>query len=113
MEITFKKSGGLAGVHERLGPVDTAQQGDAGGEIEAKVEQIGFFAMPERLPEEGPVYDGFGYGVTVADAERRHQVEYSDSSRSDDRRPLDELAQLLEANGWAYREVPLEAEPSS
>ena len=113
MEITIEKSGGFAGVRERLGPVDTAEQGDAGAEIETKVEQIGFFELPGRLPEDNQIRDGFGYAMTVEADDRRHRVEYSDGSRREDRQPLDELTQLLEANGSQFRDVPIEAEPAS
>jgi hypothetical protein len=113
MKVTVRKSGGIAGVHEQIGPVDTAQEGDAGGRIEAKIEQIGFFSMPKELPEEHRIIDGFGYGVSVDDGDRHHEVEYGDGTKREERQPLDELQGLLEENGWTYRDVPREAEPAA
>jgi hypothetical protein len=105
VEITIIRQGGFRGVHERLGPVDTSSLGGKGAEIEAKVEAIGFFSMPERLPGgDGP--DRFWYRFNVVDSDRSHTVAYSDGSDGAQLPSLKELEDLLIDAGAGFESIP-------
>jgi hypothetical protein len=109
MEATVVRTGGFAGVHERIGPVDAdSLDGALGLEIEAKVEEIGFFDLPPELPER-LIYDGFRYRVTVTVGDRTHSVRYGDGT--EDRRGVNKLVALMEKSGpWFKAEAGLAAE---
>lgn len=109
MEVTVDRSGGFAGVHERLGPVDTSQLGAGlGAQIEAKVTEIGFFDIPEHLPGGENAFDTFKYKVTVADGERSHSVSYDELSNEAERCGIKDLVQLLDQAGVGWQDAPLD-----
>jgi hypothetical protein len=105
VEITVTRTGGIAGVHERLGPVDTAQASN-GAAIEEQVEQMGFFEMPERMPDDGGIADAFGYEIEVADGSRRHSVAFTEPM-DDSRRGLQRLVALVAESGAEWQDAPL------
>ena len=110
MEISVLRTGGIAGVRERLGPIDTsALADDLGDRLEAKVEEMGFFDFPERIPDESTIYDAFQHDITVSDGDRRHSVTFSDGAEERYRRPLGELVQLLRETGSDFEDEPREA----
>lgn len=109
MELTVVRTGGFAGVHERIGPVDAdSLDGSLGLQIEAKVETIEFFDLPAELPER-PIFDGFRYRVTVTVGDRTHSVRYGDGTK--DRRGVNELVALMEkADAWFKMGIGLDME---
>lgn len=109
MEISVLRTGGLAGVNERLGPLDTgALEGDLGEQLERKVDEIGFFDFPERIPDDHRIFDAFQYDVTVVDGDRRHSVTFRDGAEERYGQPLRELIGLLRETGRDFEEVPRE-----
>jgi hypothetical protein len=110
MEITIVRSGGFAGVHEKLGPVDTSKlAGDMGPRIESKVREAGFFDLPDHIPEgQRHSSEPFGYAVTIQDGERQHTVRYDDNSDHAAVRALAGLRELLEESGAGFKAVPPE-----
>ena len=111
MDIQVLRTGGIAGVYEKLGPIDTLRlEDDLGHQLERKVEEIDFFDLPERIPDDGRIFDAYHYDMTVADGSRRHSVAYSDAAEERYRRPLGELIQLLRETGRDFEETPREAD---
>lgn len=105
MEITVIRSGGFAGVHERLGPVDTSSlDAERAQEIEAKVEEAGFFELPDELPQEREIRDGFGYRMTISADGKEHDVSYGDGSEQAAAKRLGELVRLLEDDGASFED---------
>ncbi len=104
MEITVIRMGGFANVYEKLGPVDTtAVAGDMGQRIESKVGEIGFFELPERIPEDRPhSSEPFGYTVTIHDGSRQHVVRYDDNSEHQAVQSLRGFVRLLEESGFKF-----------
>ena len=78
MEITVKRTGGFGApsTDESWGPVDTAQAGDVGQQLEGLVNQVGFFDLNAEYPPGGP--DQFDYAVEVVDGDRQHTVSYAE-----------------------------------
>lgn len=110
MEVTVDRTGGLAGVRERLGPVDTSQlnAGGLGAQIEAKVSEIGFFDLPEQLTGGEHASDTFKYKVTVVDGDRNHSVSYDELSNEAERCGVKDLVKLLDQAGVGWHDAPLE-----
>jgi hypothetical protein len=108
MEITIVRTGGIAGIKAQLGPVDTVSL-DTGGVITRKVQEIGFFGLPEELPKTGaPIPDGFFYAMTVAAEEGRHTVHYASDSEAKARGSLFAVQKLLIESGQRFKsEAPL------
>lgn len=104
MQITVQRTGGIAGVNERLGPVDTDHvSGAVGSAISAKVEAIGFFDMPSELEPSG-VYDDFHMSVHVVDGGRDHTVSCDALSKDPAARGLGELVKLLTDGGFDFED---------
>jgi hypothetical protein len=79
MQIRATRSGGILGVREELGPIDTdAISGGLGDEIEAEVEKVGFFDLPSEPAPHDPWPDAFYYGITVEDGDCTHSVSFED-----------------------------------
>jgi len=99
MEITIIRSGGIAGLTEELGPINTETLPTATaaqvGDIIAKLD---FFTLPADIAKKA-VADMFDYTTTVADDGRRHSVHWNNSSPDADKSQLDALLRLLEGFG--------------
>ena len=112
MEITVGKTGGFAGVHEKLGPLETGSlDAAAANRLESKVREIGFFDMPKEIPDSGGIRDAFHYQVSVADGDRSHSVSFGGRAAADHEhhvRGLGELIRLLEEAGFEFTEQPRE-----
>jgi hypothetical protein len=109
MIITVERSGGLAGRPERLGPVDTKRvEPNVGARLEAKVEEAGFFDLPERLPGGEGSRDTFNYTVSVSDDYRRHTVAYNELSDEAERAGLKDLVEMVEQTGVGWDPTPFE-----
>jgi hypothetical protein len=103
MEVTVRRTGGFAGVHEQMGPVDTNRLDDGlADRLQAKLAKIAFFELPNKLPEESQIDDGFFYEMTITDRDRSHTVAYGDGTERRYREPLAEVVRLLEEGGATY-----------
>lgn len=103
MEITVRRTGGLAGVNEQVGPVDTAEvDARLADQIETTLRDVDFFELPLAFPPtSGP--DVFEFAATVVDGDRSHSTSWDDLS---DRPPeLDELVELLLRSGAPWEPV--------
>lgn len=99
MIVTAERSGGFAGWHERLGPVDTAVV-VTGEQIVQAVTDADFFNLAADYPADNTVHDGYAYKLTVEnDQDSTHAVSWKTGSK----RP-DGLRRVLEATeraaGW-------------
>ena len=80
MVIEVTRSGGFAGLLEKLGSVDTRKLApEAARHLEGLVSHAGFFNLPAETPA-GPAADLYRYEVTIRDAGRSHTVAFSDDS---------------------------------
>ena len=93
MRIIFERSGGIMGLKSSLTidldelPVDQAET------LRRIVDEANFFALPENPPTR-PIPDGFQYTLTIETDTARHTVHTSDTTASDELRPLlQELSQ--------------------
>jgi hypothetical protein len=100
MEISVRRTGGFAGVDDRLGPVETNEiYGGIGDQLERVVRDVDFFELPWAFPS-GPGEDLFEFTATVTDAGRSHSTSWDDLS---DRPPeLDRLIELLLEAGQTW-----------
>ena len=99
MKITVWKTGGVVGIYERLGPVDTDQMsGAAGTAVMGMVENLRFFGLPEEL-EPGGAFDDFHVTVHIVHGEREHQVAYDGLSKDPAAAKLGALVQALQERG--------------
>lgn len=103
MQITVNKTGGFAGVNQRLGPVETSSL-DPGvaDQVRRIVTESDFFHLPEDL-QGAPVYDGFHYAVQVLDGTAEHTVILAGMSDDPVVARLHELIHVLdEAVGFQW-----------
>lgn len=106
MKITVLRTGGIRGVNESLGPIDTESLSpDQARSIEEQVEAAGFFELPSVL-NEPTVRDGFTYRVTVVDGERQHTATAYDGSHDAQVDSLAALTRLLEETGAEFEDTP-------
>lgn len=79
MQITVRRSGGLAGVDEEVAAVDTARLDPAARQrVENQVRAADLFALPRNLSEDVVGADMLRYEITIADGPRSHTVSYVD-----------------------------------
>lgn len=96
MQITVIKTGGFAGIHEQLGPVDTSSlDPEVAGQVVRILTELDFFGLPKSLPGE-PVPDGFHYAVRVVEDARDHTVETEGTSEDPAAPKLLEVIRLLD-----------------
>ncbi len=103
MQITVTKTGGFAGVHQRLGPVETSSlESEVADQVGRIVTELDFFHLPKSLQAK-PVQDGFHYAVQVIDGAGEHTVETAGTSNDPAVTRLHELIELLdEAVGFGW-----------
>ena len=97
MTISVRRTGGIAGVNEVLGPVE------ANDEIGGLVESIGFFDLPDRLPGGEDIADAFQYAITVEDGYRSKTVSFTDTP-DDTHRGVQQLIGLVEGTGAEWKD---------
>jgi hypothetical protein len=104
MEITVTRSGGIAGVNEQLGPVNTTRlEPERAAEVEHLLEQSKFFDLPEHLPT-GRGFDLFYYRMTVRSDGRDHSVSFDDSTPDEDRSGINTIMAWLRDNGFEFEQ---------
>jgi len=112
MQITAHRTGGIAGLTERLGPIDSEEHG---GKIEAKIEEIHFFDLQEEVPGGEGGADIRTISILVSDPPRAHEVIFSEQSDAAREWGLFDLLDLLEACGakWEQVDLPEAATPAA
>lgn len=105
MHVTVWKTGGIAGVCERLGPVDTDRvSGAVGSAIIRMVDEIEFFDLSgDGEPGPGQAFDDFHFSIHIVDGEREHQVSFDGLSEG----PLAALrksVQILKDSGFEFED---------
>lgn len=74
MQITVTRTGGFAGLHQQLGPVDSSSlESEVADQVGRLVSELDFFHLPESL-QGAPVMDGFRYTVQIIDGDHEHTV---------------------------------------
>jgi hypothetical protein len=97
MQVSVTRTGGLAGVHQQLGPVEISSlDPEVANQIERILAGVDFFNLPERLPTQGNVADGFFYAVRAVADGRDHTVRTDDGSEDPAAVQLRELTGLLD-----------------
>lgn len=100
MEIWVERSGGFAGLKERIASVDTAALGRAKAEpLENLIESVGFFGLPAVIPGVAVGADLFQYEITVVDGPRRHSVAFVEDD-APPTAPLRNIVKQLQAGSW-------------
>ena len=95
MKIIVKRSGGLAGLGEQLGAIDTDTLDPARArQVRALVEDAHFFDLPPALPSRAVGADLFRYEITASEGGRRHKVTFVDD-QSPEVAPLRSLVDAL------------------
>lgn len=108
MQITVTKTGGFAGVHQQLGPVETSSlDAEVAEQVSRMIAESDFFNLAERLPTTGQVFDDFDYAVQVVDDHRHHTVKFEGQSTDPAATALLELITLLESAAGGFRDVPI------
>lgn len=76
MNLTYQRSGGVAGIVKRA-VIDTQQlPADERAAWEGLVTGAGFFSLPEALPAGAPRQrDAFTHTIAIEDGVRQHTVE--------------------------------------
>jgi hypothetical protein len=108
MRITVTRTGGFAGLHQQLGPVETSDlESDVADRVSGILTGSDFFNLPEQLPTTGQVQDDFEYTVRVTDDDRDHTVQFEGQSGSSASTALLELIRLLEDAAGGFHGVPI------
>jgi hypothetical protein len=96
MRITVTRTGGFAGLHQQLGPVETSSlDSEVADQVSRIVTESDFFNLPQSL-QGSPVYDGFRYTVRIDDGDREHTVEMEGLSEDPPMVRLHELIGVLD-----------------
>jgi hypothetical protein len=95
MRITFKRSGGFAGISLSLNLDTLTSPPDQAKLIEHLVETAGFFDLPTLLPSPPGSADRFQYRLEIDSSGRQHAVDIGEAALPDSLRPLiDQLSTL-------------------
>jgi hypothetical protein len=100
MKISFKRSGGFAGMRLSF-TIDTLSlTGGEGQILEDLVEKTGFFDMPPTLPSPPGSVDRFQYQIVVETSSKHHAIDVGEAALPDSLRPLiDQLTRLARSSG--------------
>lgn len=103
MEITITRAGGLTGIPEKLGPVNTdSLDKDTARQLSDVIAKMDFFNLPADIAKAGGA-DVFDYDTTVTDGGRTHTVHSNDNSTGSYKSQLAELIALLESAGKTFK----------
>lgn len=99
MKISVERSGGFAGLTEKIASVDTKELVRAKAEpLEKLIERVGFFGLPAVMTGNAVGADQFKYEITVEDGARHHSVAFVEDD-SPQTAPLRGLVKQLQAGG--------------
>jgi predicted secreted protein len=112
MDITITRSGGIVGLFQKLGPVDTKTlPKELAGQVEGVIAKMDFFNLPANMATRDGA-DTMDYTTTVSADGRAHVVHSNDLSPVSYRSLLDQLIGLLEDGGHAFKPVALNVAPN-
>ena len=95
MRIYFERSGGFTGIVLST-TVDTdSLTSEEATFFQSKIEQAGFFDLPESLNAPGGGVDRFQYRLSVETEEQKHTVEFGEAAVPEQLRPLLERLSTL------------------
>lgn len=98
MKITITRIGGVTGIPEELGPVDTdSLEKDTARQVSELIAKMDFFNLPADIAKAESA-EAFDYDTTVTDGSRTHTVHSNDNSTATYKNQLHELIELLGAN---------------
>ena len=110
MQITVTRTGGFAGVHQQLGPVEISTlDPEVADRIHQIVAELDFFTLPERLPSDGDMRDGYFYAVEVVADGRDHTVRTEDGSHDPAALELHRLIRFLDEAGGQFEDGPMDS----
>jgi hypothetical protein len=102
MEITITRTGGIAGLRQRLGPVDTAELPPQTAEqVSDIVATMDFFKLPTGMAKAGGA-DILDYETTIAAEGRCHTVNSNDNSPAEYKDGLARLVAAIESAGVTF-----------
>jgi hypothetical protein len=79
MKVSVKRSGGFAGLTEKIADLETTQLDKAAGQqVEQLVQSLGFFNLPATISGGGIGADSFHYEITVIQSGRQHTIAFDD-----------------------------------
>ena len=80
MKVIFEQSGGLAGLRQHL-DIDTEELKSFDAVVLLMlIDEVDFFALPERIISTRPQPDRFRYSITVSTNEGSHTVSVSEEA---------------------------------
>lgn len=95
MKISVIRSGGFAGLAEKVVEIDTTQIGVATAQqVKQMMQSIGFFDLPAFVSGGTIGADLFHYEITASDVGRQHTVGFDDDD-SPETAPLRKLLGIL------------------
>lgn len=98
MILTADRTGGIAGFHERLGPIDTSQGVSNGETLEKLVTEADFFNLPAEY-QYTPRPDDYAHSLTVTESNRTHTVTWGKGSEVPD--SLNQILRAMdESSDW-------------
>lgn len=110
MQISVARTGGIAGVHQQLGPVDL---GGAAPEIRSRItamiRKMDFFDLPDSVGY-GRVFDGFRDLISIKEGDRSHKVRLEPGDEDPNAAPLAALVRALTEAGYDFVDQPRRAE---
>src|SRR5689334_12601819 len=96
MKITIRHRGGYAGLDEEVAAIDTAQLApEQARQIEAAINNVGFFTQPAYTGEVGA--DMLRYEISVSDGARTHAIAFAEDGSPETaalRALVDEVSRL-------------------
>jgi hypothetical protein len=114
MQITVTRTGGFAGVHQQLGPVETSSlDPEVADQIDRILSELDFFNLPESLPAAHNISDGFFYAVQVVADDRDHTVRTEDGSDDPAAIELRQLISLLDGAAGRFEDRPMDSDADS
>ncbi|MFW0794832.1 protealysin inhibitor emfourin [Gordonia sp. CPCC 205515] len=112
MIINIHKTGGIAGIAEELGPLDTSDLDHDARKIRHAVHHANFFRLPTDIGG-GAVSDDFVFTAHITDGTRFHTVSWDSSTAESHRSALAAIVGACEAAGgrfinWRREGTPLD-----
>jgi hypothetical protein len=79
VEILITRNGGFAGLDEEVAHVHTEElDPQQAADLQSRLEDVDFYALPSELPSEFVGTDQFTYSITVSGDQGSHTVSYQD-----------------------------------
>jgi hypothetical protein len=95
MKISYRRTGGFAGMVMSFDIATETMPPDEADEIQDLVKNADFFSLPEIISSESPSADQFQYQLTVENNEQLHTVEVGDAAVPENLWPLLDKIRVL------------------